>query len=462
MALQSKLFRGDAKLEATAISDPAHVLLGASGPHVGKIQLALIQLSGAAITQDSAYGPATAAAVREFKQRRRILNTQGKVDDIVGKKTIAALDTEMFAKEKGGSGASGVRLGFKVAGTGTGAAGGVTLIDQPPGAALFPLTILPDNDGQGGRKLKSDLDSATRQLQTTSELAKIRVWAAKLGLGSALQDELQKTALSPLTLTSFLLRMLAAGKVEKAVFDEITFSDVRNFPSVDLGRRMSPRAVGLNETLLRNEMAVGGATALGMFSFWVSHGATPPPLKNFSTLDADTARAPSFIKAATSFESRLKENLREQFKLGLVDFQDLVTGPGPERVADSNIPAVEPGKKTQRLLPAIEPVLPDLGILTDTVVKICIGSFQGIRVSLSGFKTTQSIIPSLPSTFSGTLHYELRDHFGVDDDDCEVVARGIHGTPGQVAMWVLQHYAPLGHKPFIDQVLVRRDFSGNF
>ena len=104
MALQSQLFGGDPKLEAAAVSDPAHIFPGVRGPHVGKIQQALIQIDGAAITQDSVYGPATAAAVRAFKQKRQIFNVQGKIDDIVGKKTMSALDEGMLAKEKGGGG----------------------------------------------------------------------------------------------------------------------------------------------------------------------------------------------------------------------------------------------------------------------------------------------------------------------------------------------------------------------
>ena len=46
MALQSQLLRGDQELEAAAVSDPAHVTQGASGPHVIKIQQALLQLEG--------------------------------------------------------------------------------------------------------------------------------------------------------------------------------------------------------------------------------------------------------------------------------------------------------------------------------------------------------------------------------------------------------------------------------
>jgi hypothetical protein len=67
MGLQSKLFCGDPKLEAAAVSDPAHIMLGASGPHVQKIQTALILLDGAAISaeevQRTFYGTSTAAAV---------------------------------------------------------------------------------------------------------------------------------------------------------------------------------------------------------------------------------------------------------------------------------------------------------------------------------------------------------------------------------------------------------------
>src|SRR5258708_18754749 len=101
MALRSKLFKGDPQLEAAAVSDSAHIMPGSAGPHVGKIQRALITLDGAKITVDSIYGPATAAAVLAYKQQRHIINTayQTKADNIVGKMTIASLDNEMLAKE---------------------------------------------------------------------------------------------------------------------------------------------------------------------------------------------------------------------------------------------------------------------------------------------------------------------------------------------------------------------------
>ncbi|MBI3411989.1 MAG: hypothetical protein HY040_26970 [Planctomycetes bacterium] len=110
MALQSQLFRGDFKLEAAAVSDPAHIVPGSQGPHVAKIQRAL-NLLEAGVAENGIYGRETAAAVSAFKQSRNILNFQGKIDNIVGKKTMAALDSEMLAIEQGRKG-GGLLLNF--------------------------------------------------------------------------------------------------------------------------------------------------------------------------------------------------------------------------------------------------------------------------------------------------------------------------------------------------------------
>ena len=101
MALQSKLFRGDAKLEAAAVSDAAHIVQGAKGDHVRKIQLALNQLDGTDLDADGIYGAATAAAVLAYKQKRNIVNVsyQTQADNIVGKMTVAALDLELLSQQ---------------------------------------------------------------------------------------------------------------------------------------------------------------------------------------------------------------------------------------------------------------------------------------------------------------------------------------------------------------------------
>jgi hypothetical protein len=101
MSLKSKLFSGDPKLEAAAVSNPAHVVPGAAGEHVAKIQQALIQLDGAAVAASElaarSYGPSTAAAVLSYKKKRDIVNRsyQTQADDIVGIMTMAAMDNEL-------------------------------------------------------------------------------------------------------------------------------------------------------------------------------------------------------------------------------------------------------------------------------------------------------------------------------------------------------------------------------
>jgi hypothetical protein len=102
MPLKSTLFSGDAKLEAAAVSDPDHIVPGSVGEHVRKIQLALILLDGAKIAADSMYGPATAAAVLSYKRKRNIVNRsyQTTADNVVGKMTMASLDSEMVSREQ--------------------------------------------------------------------------------------------------------------------------------------------------------------------------------------------------------------------------------------------------------------------------------------------------------------------------------------------------------------------------
>jgi hypothetical protein len=105
MPLISRFFRGDTKLEACLVSDPAHVTEGAAGEHVSKIQTALFVLDGAKIDQGELYakhyGRSTAAAVLSYKRKRNVINYsyQTQADNIVGKMTIAALDKGMFQYE---------------------------------------------------------------------------------------------------------------------------------------------------------------------------------------------------------------------------------------------------------------------------------------------------------------------------------------------------------------------------
>jgi hypothetical protein len=103
MPLQSPQFAGDDRLNNALVDDASHVTPGSVGTHVLKIQLALETLEQIEIPSDEkdsfTYGPATAAAVLHYKSIRRIINfaIQQQADNIVGKRTIKAMDDELLA-----------------------------------------------------------------------------------------------------------------------------------------------------------------------------------------------------------------------------------------------------------------------------------------------------------------------------------------------------------------------------
>jgi hypothetical protein len=105
MALKSKTFSGDKRLEACLVNDAAHLTPGTTAEFVAKVQAALIFLTGADIDESEldsqTYGSSTAAEVLAFKQQRQIINRayQQKADNIVGKMTIKALDDELSLAE---------------------------------------------------------------------------------------------------------------------------------------------------------------------------------------------------------------------------------------------------------------------------------------------------------------------------------------------------------------------------
>lgn len=96
------------------------------------------------------------------------------------------------------------------------------------------------------------------------------------------------------------------------------------------------------------------------------------------------------------------------------------------------------------------PALPFFGIGSKLGI---LGSFQESRVRLTRLETPT------PKSFNATLRYEVFDHFGCDDKDLEGLPT--HGTPGQIAMWLLARdpkHAP-GHKPFVVRIHVVRTVS---
>ena len=75
MPLRSRLFAGDAKLEACLTNNAAHLLPGSQGDHVGKVQTALFLVDGISVDpvelNAQLYGKSTAAAVLAYKRSAR-------------------------------------------------------------------------------------------------------------------------------------------------------------------------------------------------------------------------------------------------------------------------------------------------------------------------------------------------------------------------------------------------------
>lgn len=102
--LRSRLFTDppNSKLESCAVSNAGHIVPGTVGNHVRRIQIAINQLAKVFLAMDGIYGPKTAAAVVAFKEAQKPpLRQPGQsiADNIVGIRTIKALDDQMFDLE---------------------------------------------------------------------------------------------------------------------------------------------------------------------------------------------------------------------------------------------------------------------------------------------------------------------------------------------------------------------------
>jgi hypothetical protein len=108
--LRSKLFSDSRELQACLVSDASHVVPGARGDHVARIQSALVRLRVLEAADASAeaghYGARTTEAVLTYKRAFKIINRsyQNSADNVVGRMTIASLDQAVFVLDGGGKG----------------------------------------------------------------------------------------------------------------------------------------------------------------------------------------------------------------------------------------------------------------------------------------------------------------------------------------------------------------------
>ena len=404
MALQSLLFRGDPKLEGAAVSDPAHIFQGANGPHVAKIQQALNQLDGAGLAQDGIFGPRTAGAVSSFKRGRQILNTQGQIDNIVGKKTMATLDAEMLAKERGG---------------------GVT----PPGPK--PPSPTPPGPKPPAPKPPGPLPTPPSPLPPDPAPAPtVTIVPFTRGVPMVL-------------IKTFDNRNKSDLNSEDPPAPPLTFSEKLAI----LPFKFTPTIV--LEGLMRSELFTF-AQGLGVKMFELFKQNTnkdaamlfpPQPL-----LAAKVEATAVFQKAHNAVRKEFEDAIKKQFASGKVDVNLLEAKTEGKGLFGRRQMMNPDGIKT-----SLDLAIPFTEVNLQAVIG---GSFQGGQAALKAFSANAAT-----ATYTATLQYIMLDHFGVDNGD--VVGPLPHGSPGQIAFWILQHRHRPGFMPYTTTVIIERAVSGS-
>ena len=208
----------------------------------------------------------------------------------------------------------------------------------------------------------------------------------------------------------------------------------------------------MRENEMSGELAlVAGSLGLQMFALFVknlSAGAAIkfPPQPNLAPKVEGT---PAFKNHHDAVRLEFESALKKQFAAGKVDV----------RALEATTPGTSFGRKTLTN-PAGIKTPPDMAVSTggldqQIALKAVIGGkFQGGIVTLKAFSANAAA-----ATYTATLVYTLMDHFGVDNSD--VVFDGFHGTPGQVAFWILQHEHRPGHNPFVTTVIIEKAVTGS-
>jgi hypothetical protein len=182
------------------------------------------------------------------------------------------------------------------------------------------------------------------------------------------------------------------------------------------------------EDLMLAELALAGPVGPAMLHDFITnstplaivpHGAAKP-------LAGMVRASPEFKKAHDKVKDSIRAVVRAGALAGSIDYRELA----------------EPKKK-------VPP--PSLGFGGFQRLHVLIGSFQGVDIFLNDFTADP-----VKGIYTAKLTYMFFDHFGVDDGDVVFDGHG-HGSPGQVAFWVLQHDRHPGHVPYVVQVIFDED-----
>lgn len=211
------------------------------------------------------------------------------------------------------------------------------------------------------------------------------------------------------------------------------------------------------EFMLENDMSgelflVAGSLGTRMFNLFVKNPTAGsailfPPEPVLAPLVEGT---PAFTNFHNAVRLEFDTVLKKQFAAGKVDVNAL----------EATTAGTAPGSRKTLTNPAGIKTPPDMAVSTGgTDLQVALhavigGKFQGGIVALKAFSANATA-----ATYNATLVYTFMDHFGVDNSD--VVFDGFHGTPGQVAFWVLQHEHHPGHNPYVTTVVIEKTVSGS-
>jgi hypothetical protein len=367
MALESK-FASSPKLRNCARYDKDHIgrstypISDRKGAHIGMIHEALnkwlintghgeMSIKGKELDSQE-FGIATEKAVVLYKTTKNILNYAKKIDPIIGKGTIDALDKEL---PKGGF---------------VPPAQEIIIV---PFTETAPMLMARQMDDRSKSDLNHTPSEPLLPSNTAGKIAKGLLAGARKTPTFALENDMR-------------LELLAGGKV----------------------------SVVMGNTFIKNN----DPKAVIEFGFGSKLGDAVSSSKEFANVVAETKK-------------QINVGLGAGLSNGVLDYKLLHISKN-----------------------AIDPILISFHGVQN--LKFALGSTQGVRILLENFTTDER-----RRIFTATVIYEILDHFGADDTDL-IPTLSAHGSPGQVALWVMQRERRPGHCPFVSKIMIRTEISDSF
>jgi peptidoglycan hydrolase-like protein with peptidoglycan-binding domain len=192
--------------------------------------------------------------------------------------------------------------------------------------------------------------------------------------------------------------------------------------------------IAARELQLRRENAVlGGAVGPILATEFISNTISGREILFDSShlISRQVQASDEFKKVNAQVAAFISDALLRSATTGIVDYHvlDVKTG---------NVPA------------------PRLSFATLTPLQAAFGSMQGVKIFLDDFDADGPA-----RTFRAQLTYEWFDHYGADDNTITPDDRG-HGSPGQVALWIMQREDPPQRRPYIPRVVFGEEIRGSF